>query len=66
MRQILLFAALATSLALLSGCTLSKTKADTAEDMTGKAAYRSMNEECAAYLSHITITDIETQLFTQK
>ena len=26
MRQILLFAALATSLALLSGCTLSKTK----------------------------------------
>ncbi|MBS6311963.1 MAG: rhodanese-like domain-containing protein [Firmicutes bacterium] len=38
MRQILLFAALATSLALLSGCTLSKTKADTAEDMTGKAA----------------------------
>ena len=32
MRQIFLFAALATSLALLSGCTLSKTKADTAED----------------------------------
>ena len=30
------------------------------------ALYRSMNEECAAYLSHITITDIETQLFTQK
>lgn len=28
--------------------------------------YRSMNEECAAYLSHITITDIETQLFAQK
>ena len=27
------------------------------------ALYRSMNEECAAYLSHITITDIETQLF---
>ena len=32
MRQILLCAALATSLALLSDCTLSKTKADTAED----------------------------------
>ena len=32
MRQILLFAALAASLALLSGCALSKTKADTAED----------------------------------
>ena len=30
------------------------------------ALYRSMNEECAAYLSNITITDIETQLFTQK
>ncbi len=28
--------------------------------------YRSMNEECAAYLEQITITDIETQLFTQK
>ena len=30
------------------------------------ALYRNMNEECAAYLSHITITDIETQLFIQK
>ena len=30
------------------------------------ALYRNMNEECAAYLSHITISDIETQLFTQK
>ena len=30
------------------------------------ALYRQMNEQCAAYLSHITITDIETQLFTQK
>jgi len=28
--------------------------------------YRNMNEQCAAYLSRITITDIETQLFTQK
>ncbi|MFR1786107.1 MAG: Rrf2 family transcriptional regulator [Ruthenibacterium lactatiformans] len=28
--------------------------------------YRQMNEQCAAYLSHITITDIETQLFAQK
>lgn len=40
MRQILLFAALAASLALLSGCALSKTKKDTPEDMTGKAAYQ--------------------------
>ena len=30
------------------------------------ALYRNMNEQCAAYLSRITITDIETQLFTQK
>ncbi len=45
MRQILLFAALATSLALLSGCTLSKTKADTAEDMTGKVAYHKISAE---------------------
>ena len=30
------------------------------------ALYRNMNEECAAYLAQITITDIETQLFTQK
>jgi len=30
------------------------------------ALYRSMNEQCAAYLSRITIADIETQLFTQK
>ena len=37
MRQILLFAALAASLALLSGCTLSRAKEDT-EDMPDKAA----------------------------
>ena len=30
------------------------------------ALYRSMNEQCAAYLSQITIADIEIQLFTQK
>ena len=42
MRQILLFAALAASLALLSGCALSKTKADTAEDAPGKAAYHKL------------------------
>ena len=30
------------------------------------ALYRQMNEQCAAYLSHTTITDIETQLFAQK
>ena len=45
MRQILLFAALAASLALLSGCALSKAKVDTAEDMTGKAAYQKISAE---------------------
>ena len=45
MRQILLFAALAASLALLSGCTLSKAKADTAEDMSDKAAYHKLSAE---------------------
>ena len=30
------------------------------------ALYRGMNEECAAYLAHITITDIETRLFAHK
>ena len=45
MRQILLCAALATSLALLSSCTLSKTKADTAEDAPGKAAYHKISAE---------------------
>ena len=28
--------------------------------------YRNMNEQCAAYLSRITITDIETRLFAHK
>ena len=45
MRQILLFAALAASLALLAGCTLSKTKADTAEDAPDKAAYHKLSAE---------------------
>ena len=30
------------------------------------ALYRNMNEQCAAYISQITIADIETRLFTQK
>ena len=44
MRQILLFAALAASLALLAGCTLSKTKKDT-EDTAEKAAYHKISAE---------------------
>ena len=64
MRQILLFAALATSLALLSGCTLSKTKADTAEDMTGKAAYQKISAEDAYEMmvsQEVVVVDVRTR-----
>ena len=47
MRQIFFCGTLLLTLALLSGCTLSKTKADTAEDMTGKAAYQKISAEDA-------------------
>jgi phage shock protein E len=63
MRQIFLFAALATSLALLSGCALSKTKADTAEDMTGKAAYQKISTEDAYEMmvsQEVVIVDVRT------
>ena len=64
MRQILLFAALAASLALLSGCTLSKTKADTAEDMTGKAAYQKISAEDAYEMmvsQEVVVVDVRTR-----
>ena len=64
MRQILLFAALATSLALLSGCTLSKAKADTAEDMTGKAAYQKISAEDAYEMmvsQEVVVVDVRTR-----
>ena len=64
MRQILLFAALSTSLALLSGCTLSKTKADTAEDMTGKAAYHKISAEEAYEMmasQEVVVVDVRTR-----
>ena len=63
MRQILLFAALAASLALLSGCALSKTKKDTAEDMTGKAAYQKISAEDAYEMmvsQEVVIVDVRT------
>ena len=63
MRQILLFAALAASLALLSGCTLSKTKADTAEDMPDKAAYHKISAEEAYEMmvsQEVVIVDVRT------
>ena len=63
MRQILLFAALAASLALLSGCALSKTKADTAEDAPGKAAYHKLSAEEAYEMmvsQEVVIVDVRT------
>ena len=63
MRQILLFAALAASLALLSGCALSKTKKDTPEDMTGKAAYHKLSAEEAYEMmvsQEVVIVDVRT------
>ena len=64
MRQKLLFAALAASLALLSGCALSKTKADTAEDMTGKAAYHKISAEEAYEMmvsQEVVVVDVRTR-----
>ena len=64
MRQILLFAALAASLALLSGCALSKAKADTAEDMTDKAAYQKLSAEEAYEMmasQEVVVVDVRTR-----
>ena len=64
MRQILLFAALAASLALLSGCALSKTKKDTPEDMTGKAAYHKISAEDAYEImvsQEVVVVDVRTR-----
>ena len=65
MRQILLFAALAASLALLSGCALSKTKEDTAKDMTGKAAYHNKLSAEEAYemmtSQEVVVVDVRTR-----
>ena len=63
MRQILLFAALAASLALLSGCALSREKEDTAEDMTDKAAYHKISAEEAYEMmvsQEVVIVDVRT------
>ena len=64
MRQILLFAALTASLSLLAGCTLSKTKADTAEDMPGKAAYHKISAEGAYEMmasQEVVVVDVRTR-----
>ena len=63
MRQILLFAALAASLALLSGCALSKAKKDT-EDMTDKAAYHKISAEEAYEImasQEVVVVDVRTR-----
>ena len=66
MRQILLLflAGFAVLFALLSGCTLSKTKADTAEDMTGKAAYQKISAEEAYEMmasQEVVVVDVRTR-----
>ena len=63
MRQILLFAALAASLALLAGCTLSKTKKDT-EDVAEKAAYHKISAEEAYKMmtsQEVVVVDVRTR-----
>ena len=60
MRQILLFAALAASLALLAGCTLSKTK----KDAPGKAAYHKLSAEEAYEMmtsQEVVVVDVRTR-----
>ena len=64
MRQILLFALLAASLALLSGCALSKTKKDTSEDTTDKAAYHKISVEEAYEMmasQEVVVVDVRTR-----
>ena len=65
MRQILLFAALAASLALLSGCALSRAKEDKAEDMPDKAAYQKISAEEAyemmASQEIVVVVDVRTR-----
>ena len=64
MRQILLFAALAASLALLSGCALSKAKEDKAEDMPDKAAYHKLSAEEAYEMmasQEVVVVDVRTR-----
>ena len=64
MRQILLFALLVASLALLSGCALSKAKADKAKDMTDKAEYHKISAEEAYEMmvsQEVVVVDVRTR-----
>ena len=63
MRQILLFAALAASLTLLSGCALSKAKEDTAKESSSKAAYHKISAEEAYEMmvsQEVVVVDVRT------
>ena len=64
MRQILLFAALAASLTLLSGCAPSKTKEDTAKESSSKAAYHKISAEEAYEMmasQEVVVVDVRTR-----
>ena len=63
MRQILLFAVLAASLTLLSGCALSKAKEDTAKESSSKAAYHKISAEEAYEMmvsQEVVVVDVRT------
>ena len=66
MRQILLLflAGFAVLFALLSGCALSTAKADTAEDMSDKAAYHKISAEEAYEMmasQEVVVVDVRTR-----
>ena len=64
MRQILLFAVLAASLTLLSGCALSKAKEDTAKESSSKAAYHKISAEEAYEMmasQEVVVVDVRTR-----
>ena len=64
MRQILLFAALAASLALLIGCGASKDKPEAAKDMPDKAAYHKISAEEAYEMmasQEVVVVDVRTR-----
>ena len=63
MRQILLFALLAASPALLGSCALSNAKEAKAEDMTDKAAYQKISAEEAYEMmasQEVVVVDVRT------
>ena len=64
MRQILLFSALAASLALLIGCGAAKDKPEAAKDMPDKAAYHKISAEEAYEMiasQEVVVVDVRTR-----